>query len=226
MRSRWLHCVATGSWHTADLQDYARLASILSPGAPATGTATTLTTRLALLANPSRAYEVAKLSRTAAGDQSARWRVVCIPPWNDDALFFRLQALEKPDISSSDEARSALLRASCGFGTEIESLCTAVRTIDDALRAPVDAETRLAPDLEFFYRKIGMPAAVVPQDLRNAEQLLLMLDGEKRDFNNDDILESCKVSQGLFVFLQWMGLLQEAAGGTWHVPHLYRRLLK
>jgi hypothetical protein len=151
---------------------------------------------------------------------------VAVPPWNDDALFFRLQTAEKPDILNSDEARRALLQASCGFGAEIESLCNSVRTIEDALRAPGDAEGRLAPDLEAFYRKIGMPAAVKPEDLKNAEQLLLMLDGEPRNVSTDEIRESCKVPTEIFVFLQWMGLLQESAGGIWRVPNLYKRLLK
>jgi hypothetical protein len=222
-----LHCIGSGGWVINDIPEYARLAATVGA---TTATAnvehgTSSVTRLALIASPARAYEVARLMHSQDAD-STKWRVVAVPPWSDDALYFRLERLEKPDIFNSEEARHALLRASCGFGGEIERICGGRLRVEDALRAPATAEKNLAPDLDTFYGKIGMPPAIDRKALRDAEDLLRVLDGEVRSVERtEEFRIESKVAPELFTFLLWMGLLQEAPGGTWQIPQLYKRLL-
>jgi hypothetical protein len=84
----------------------------------------------------------------------------------------------------------------------------------------------LAPDLDTFYGKIGMPPAIDRKALRDAEDLLRVLDGEVRSVERtEEFRIESKVAPELFTFLLWMGLLQEAPGGTWQIPQLYKRLL-
>jgi hypothetical protein len=224
---RRLHCVASGGWRIEEVSDYGQLAATLATGSSVASEADgrAPVTRLALVANPGRAYDVAK--RWISRDGSPiNWRPVPIPVWTDDAVYFHLQEVEKPELYNSDEARVAILNASCGFGAEIERLCSGALPLDRALQAPANAEQRLAPDLATFYRRIGMPAAVDQKDLENGEFLLSALDGASREPDETERFRAeCGVSGELFVFLQWMGLLQEASNGTWHVPKLYRRLL-
>jgi len=225
--ARRLHCMASGGWAPSDIPEYARLAGTIgaTSAAAAAEQGSCSVTRLALIAHPARAYEVAKRLRSQ-GETATNWRVVPVPLWTDDALYFRLERLEKPDVANSDDARKTLLLASCGFGAEIERLCGGRLRLDDALRASSIAEKTLAPDLQTFYGKIGIPPAIGKQELLNAEELLRVLDGEAR---NPDRTEEFRIESGvrpeLFEFLQWMGLLQEAPGGTWRIPQLYRRLL-
>jgi hypothetical protein len=224
---RRLHCIGSGGWLVNDIHEYARLAATIG-ASNASGNlehGTSSVTRLALIAGPARAYEVAKMMCTPATD-IRNWRVVAVPPWSDDALYFRLERLEKPDVCNSEEARQALLRASCGFGAEIERICGGRLRVEDALRAPAAAERTLAPDLDTFYRKIGIPPAIEPKALRDAEDLLRALDGETRNAERtEEFRNETAVSPELFTFLVWMGLLQEAPTGTWQIPQLYKRLL-
>ena len=224
---RRLHCIASGGWSMAEIEDYARLAGTLASTtvAEAPDGSVAAVTRLALIANPARAYELARHLQSASTSES-NWRVVAVPPWTDDAIYCRLERMEKPEIFNNEQARKALLHASCGFGGEIERLCISRLRLEDALRAPDRAQKNLAPDRETFYRKIGLPSAINEQQLKQAESLLEMLDGEVRNAERTEEYRSeLDVPPELLLFLQWMGLLQEAPGGSWHVPELYKRLL-
>ena len=223
---RRLHSIANAAWQARDLAEYAHLAATLASGASSFDrTDSPPITRLALFATPERAYEVAA-RLVDRGPEEAPWRVVAVPPWNEDALYFYLKDQEKSELVSSDEAHRALLTASCGFGSELQRLCGEVHDVEGALRAPEQARKRLASNLETFYRRIGMPTAIDRKELNSAEMLLAHLDGVARDSEQvENDRADCDVSKQLFLFLQWMGLLQEASDGKWSVPALYRQLL-
>jgi hypothetical protein len=223
LRGRRLHCIASGSWNIDQVEEYVRLAGTLAQRPPGTPAGFPVM-RLALIANPDQAYGIARL--TEAGT-NAGLQVVAVPPWSDDALYYYLESTEKPELCHSNAAREALLSASCGFGSDVERLCGPRHSTEEAFQAIADAERQLAPSLEIFYQQIGMPRALSSESLRRIEDLLRVLDGEKRESaETEEYRSECSVSEATFEFVQWMGLLQEAPGGLWRVPTLYKRLLK
>jgi hypothetical protein len=223
LRGRRLHCIASGSWKISEVEEYARLAGTLAQRPPGTSAGASVM-RLALVANPDQALEVARLSASGA---HAGWQVVPVLPWSDDALYYYLESTEKPELCHSDSAREVILSASCGFGSEIERLCGPRHSTEEAFQAVADAERHLAPSLEAFYEQIGMPRAMSSEEMKRIEDLLRVLDGEKRESaETEEYRSECSVTGATFQFVQWMGLLQEAPGGLWRVPATYKRLLK
>jgi hypothetical protein len=223
---RRLHLVASGSWKLSDLPEYARLATTLASSA-ATGNSDVPVVRVGLIASTGRAYELARQLTERQFTDATGWQAVPVPPWDDDALYYRLEQLERPYLCNDEEARKALLAASGGFGSEIERLCAGTRSVETALRAREDGERHLAPDLESFYRQLNMPAAITAEELKSLEDLLRAIHGESRQSERlEEYRQASNVTSALLMFAQWMGLLQEAQGGTWEVPEIYRRLLK
>ena len=89
------------------------------------------------------------------------------------------------------------------------------------------ADERIAPDLDTFYAKIGMPVNLIDSDLlKRMEDFMALISGEQR---NSATVDACRNDLKLKptdqLFLQWMGLIQEGEGNTWVVPPLYFRLL-
>ena len=223
---RRLHLVASGSWKLSDLPEYARLATTLASSAAA-GNSDVPMVRVGLIASTGRAYELARQLAERQSADSTGWQAVAVPPWDDDALYYRLEQLERPYLCNDEKARNALLVASGGFGSEIERLCGSIRSVEMALRAREDGERHLAPDLESFYRQLNMPAAITSEELKCLEDLLRAIHGESRQSARiEEYRQASNVTPALLMFAHWMGLVQEAQGGTWEVPEIYRRLLK
>lgn len=223
IRGRRLQCIAPGAWKVSDVTEYARLARTLAQRPRGTSLNVPVT-RLALLATPEHSFE---LAQRLAASVAEGWQVIPVAPWSDDALYYYLESTEKPELGYSNAARETLLEASCGFGSEVERLCETRQTADEAMEAIADAERQLAPNLETFYRQIGMPRTLSAAALKQIENLMRALDGEQMRHAAETLeyCSMCDVSEATLMFVRWMGLLQEGPGGTWHVPTLYRRLL-
>lgn len=179
--------------------------------------------RIALLAPPERAWELATAIDSGKVALSQGWSIMPVPIWSEDAIYLRVS--ENIHVAESAEAMAAIKEATCGFGKEIVGLCGNSLTLKATLAAPETRRKVLAPDLATFYRLIGMPPAITPEMLRRIENFLYMADGMKReevDLLDDD---DYRVSDGTVRFLHWMGLLQEGQGHTWVVPAMYKRLL-
>ncbi|KVN78947.1 RNaseH domain-containing protein [Burkholderia ubonensis] len=182
-----------------------------------------LDVRFALLALPERALELAQAVEAKKID-TAGWRVVPLPQWTEDAVYFRLQ--ENSDVSENSDALSALIKASCGFDREVQRVCNATMSVDDALRAPELAKRAFGRNLDEFYRRINLPATFAPERRGVVNSFLETIKGAHRMSTEvDDVREMLGVTWAEMEFLHWMGILQEGAGGTWTVPDIYFELL-
>ncbi len=185
--------------------------------------------RIVLLAHPERALEVATALESGAlkpGDDSQRgWRVVPIPTWTHDAIYYRVH--ENIRVAESQEAIAAIRTATGGFGKEVVALCTDSLTLETALAAPDMLRKTLAPNLESFYQQIGMPPYLISKRGDAIKDFLNMTNGSDR--SNFPELEEYKqeygISEELFHFLYWMGLVQEGPEHTWTVPKMYADLI-
>ncbi|HUN92524.1 MAG TPA: hypothetical protein VMU33_10730, partial [Burkholderiaceae bacterium] len=209
------------SWKVGAIADYAAVAGKASKSG-----------RLALIALPDRAYELAvaldrgEVSLVNERGEMRGVRVVPIPPWTPDAVHFYLD--ENVAVSESADACDGLLEASCGFGQEVARLCAGHLTVEAAKAAPAAAEKNFAPDLASLYKKIGMPDLVDASVRTRMEEFLTLLDdgAEKRSAAVDEVMQGAGIGPGTVQFLVWMGLLQDGAGNTWKVPRLVRRMLR
>lgn len=182
--------------------------------------------RFLLLGTPERALELSHaIDSGAATMEEGKWRVVHVPEWTNDALFFHLH--ENVEVSENSAALSALRAATCGFTKEVLGLCNNRLSVAAAMNLPDERRKVLAPSRAEFYRKIGMPPAMPVSRLDAAEQFLAAVSGMKRQSEDvNEWREMLSITEGEMLFLQWMGLLQEGDAGTWHVPGLYGDLLK
>ncbi|WP_084402617.1 RNaseH domain-containing protein [Cupriavidus sp. amp6] len=222
--------VAVGphSWKLSEIDEYAAMAyREHQQHTPRSGRKRGV--RLALLALPDKAFEVAQAisdgALPGAGKIAGRrWRIEPIRSWSDDALYFHLN--EDVAVAENSNARQSILEATCGFGDQIVGICNSRLTVATAQSAVALARRNLAPDFATFYSKIGMPEHVDAQQRSRIETFLATVDGAERHTTLvDDVREDAGVSEGLFRFLCWMGLLQES-GNTWTVPMLYSDLLE
>lgn len=220
---RRLLAVSSTSWRVSDIPEYAQAASREAKS-------TSNGVRIALLALPDKAYELATAiydgtSSIAKPELARGVRVEAVPVWTDDALYFHLN--EQVGLSESAEAREAILTASCGFGIEVQKLCAENMTVEAAISKTVaNAERRFAASRQVFYENIGMPRAIDPVTLGNAEKFVDLIDGCERSSSVvEETASMLDVSQGMQIFMQWMGLLQIGPKNTWKVPALYKRLL-
>lgn len=229
--TRRLVALPPRSWRSAEVEGYAVLAGSLSskPGSPdPTQRQRLATIRLALIASPDLAWELAQrlYGPQSTGSPPKGWRIEPVPIWGDDAVYYRFEQNQNMSVRDSGPARQALLDATCGFGGELDRLCTAGLSVELALKSAEESQRHLAPNLAAFYANVGMPQAFAPADLREIEQLLLLIDGERRsDDGVEEAIRTSNVDKAKFEFFQWMGLLQVQSDGTWHVPSLYKRLI-
>lgn len=229
--TRRLVALPPRSWRSTEVDGYAVLAGSLSSKAASpepTQRQRLATIRLALIASPDLAWE---LAQRLYGPQSTSsppkgWRIEPVPIWGDDAVYYRFEQNQNVSVRDSGPARQALLDATCGFGGELDRLCTSGLSVELALKSAEEAQHHLAPNLTTFYSNVGLPQAFTAADLKEIEQLLLLIDGERRsDDSVEEAIRTSSVSKAEFEFFQWMGLLQVQSDGTWHVPALYKRLI-
>lgn len=220
--------VQSRSWTPTQIDGYASVAQScgsLAAQVDTSSRAPVTTMRPLLAASPAHAFDLAH--RLVS---SSLPRNVVITPahaWSDDAVYFWLNDLENQYVRDSGPARAALLQASCGFGAELERMCSLSLSVDEALKQPEEARKRLAATLDGYYEKLGLPEALTGDDRRKLEDLLQSVHGETRSAETEDeFLSVWGVPRAHFVFAQWMGLAQASADGTWQVPALYLHLIK
>jgi len=181
--------------------------------------------RFLVLATPERAYDLSKeIDAGTLQLTDANYRIVQVPQWTEDAIYFRLN--ENIEIAENSNAINAIIEATCGFSKEISSLCTNSLTVAEALAAPTKKKTTLAPNLAEFYKKIALPPSFGSDRRRLMEQLLASIDGEQKSSAGvEEMRTMLGITKGEMEFAYWMGMLQDGPGGTWKVPKLLADLI-
>ncbi|HEY1128580.1 MAG TPA: hypothetical protein VGF12_04170, partial [Roseateles sp.] len=178
-----------------------------------------------LVASPEHALLLAQ--RQVAADLPRGVVIVPTFAWSDDAVYFWLNDVENQAVRDNPKAREALLVASCGYGDELEQMCTENLSLEEALHQPEEAKKRLTSSLDSFYSKVGIPSSLARQDLRKLETMLEMIHGEDQSpAIEEEFLQELAVPRQHFLFAQWMGLVQPGLAGKWMVPELYLQLLR
>lgn len=184
--------------------------------------------RFLLLALPERAYEIAAAidaGRLGPTVEQGSWRVVPIPQWTEDAIFFRLN--ENIEVAENSRAIAAILEASCGFNKEVLTVCSNNLTVSAALNAPKERKAVLAPNIGEFYRKIGLPPAFSAERRSVLHDFLSSINGgNKQSSEVEELREMLGVTQGEMDFMYWMGLLQDGPSGTWMIPAMYLEMIR
>jgi hypothetical protein len=217
-------------WSLGQLDTYANIAQTFGKQADQvdSSTRTALTTmRPLLVASTDQALGLARRMVDQTNPLPRNVIVTLIPAWSDDALYFWLDRLENQHVRDDPTARNALIVASCGFGEELERVCTTSLTIQEALKQPDEARKRLAASLDTFYDRIGLPVTVDEQSRHGLEDMLLLIHGEQRSAGKEiGLLDQLGLELGYFLFAQWMGLIQPGLDGTWQVPDLLLELIE
>jgi hypothetical protein len=214
--------VRSSAWKVQDIGDFVAAASKLAK----------LQVRLVLLAHPERALEMAEaieagtISPPDSGVGASTWRVVPIPPWSLDAIFYLVQ--ENSAVSESRAALEAIREASCGFNEQVLRSCPNNLTLTMALKAPEELRKTLWKDLDAFYRATGIPLSLSGARRHAIGSFLAMIDGVKRDAQSeiDEIMSLYGITKPTMDFLNWMGLMQEGPDHTWLVPSTLLTLLQ
>lgn len=223
--------VPSRSWQPDQVDLYAALAQDqgrLAVQGEAAGRVNLPTVRPFLIASPGQALVLAMRSVSTAKPLPKNAVVAAVPNWSDDAVYFRFNhnQHENLPVRDSAEARSAILRASCGYGEELESIAGATLTVAEALTLPEQALKRLTPDLGAFYSRIGVAGCLPPDQLRALENVLLSLHETPHDSGQEhELLPANELQAHHLLFAQWMGLIQVAPTGVWDIPALYVDLL-
>lgn len=210
-------------WKLTDLPDYASIA--LKAGKHGL--------RIILLAPPERALALATAidnKSLGAGDANPAWQVVPIPPWSEDAIHYFRYIHENIQVADNSDALVAIRKATCGFTNSVLHLCTAHLTMDRALAAPETTGDRLADSKTGFYDAIGLPPAMQDGRLEKIEEFLGMLHSMELSRSNhaerQECMETYSITEPMWDFLYWMGMIQEGPGNTWTVPWLYAKFLE
>lgn len=217
------------SWTPTQIDGYANVAQAcgkLAEQADVSSRASVTTMRPLLTASPAHALDLARRFVDSALPLPRNVVITPAHAWSDDAVYFWLNDLENQYVRDSGPARAALLEASCGFGLELERMCSPSLSVDEALKQPNEARKRLAGTLDGYYEKLGWPTTLTRDDRRRLEDLLQSAHGEVRSpETEEEFLGVWAVPRAHFVFAQWMGLLQAGPDGTWQVPALYLHLI-
>jgi AAA+ ATPase superfamily predicted ATPase len=208
------------SWRAQEIVQFSALAS----------KAASSQVRLGLLATPDKLFEVSKALAAGAipmpggAERKVDWSMASIPAWSVDALRFYL-----PDnlaVTENPEACAAILRASCGFGREIQNICAGRLTVEKALGLPANAKKNLFANRDHFYSRIGWPKDVTLELRTKMESFLFEVNGKERGSAEvDELLVQFGLLTFDMLFLSWMGLLQEGPVNTWMVPEMYWEML-
>lgn len=208
--------VRPNNWTIAQIPEFANVATKAAKAG----------VRFVLLAMPERAYDLAvAINSGKLNPKDQNWRVVPIPQWTEDAVYFRMH--ENSDISENSNAISSIVHSSCGFHKEVLHVCSAKMTVDQAMKSPNQAKEGYAKNLSDFYRRIGLPAAFTNERRDECNQFIGVIDGAQRLSSEvDEVREMHNISKAEMDFMNWMGLLQEGPAGTWRIPPLYADLIK
>jgi hypothetical protein len=216
--------VPSRSWQPDQVDLYAALAhdqGRLAIQGDAAGRTNLPTVRPFLIASPGQALVMAMRSVSVTRPLPKNALIAAVPVWSDDAVYFRFNhnQHENMPVRDSAEARSAILRASCGYGEELESIAGSSLTVGEALALPSQALKRLTPDLESFYDRIGIVGCLPPDQLQSLETVLLSLHDCAHDSGQEhELLPDNKVQSHHLMFAKWMGLIQVAPGGRRTAP--------
>jgi AAA+ ATPase superfamily predicted ATPase len=211
--------VRNAAWRVDQIPEYAAIANKASK----------VGIRIILLAHPERGLELTLALESGAlkpnSDASRAWRVVPIPQWSEDAIYYWVH--ENIAIAESGEAIAAIKTATCGFGKEVNALCGPHLTLEIALSSPKTRRQFLAPNLETFYQRIGMPPSLIEKQGEAIKNLLVLVNGADRGniAEIDEIMLEFGISKAMFDFLYWMGLVQEGPEHTWRLPALVAELI-
>ena len=185
-------------------------------------------TRVFLLAAPDKAYQLSKLidEGKLTEKPGKGWRVLPIPHWTEDALFYKLYEKD-PSLANDHKLLNAILSGTCGFEKEINAICSGLTSFSQATKGIEIAKANLAPDLNTFYERLGIPVTAIQKDMMaRAESAVPFINGSVRgSLDETEALKEYEIGTGFFSFLQWMGLIQIGDQGTWKVPDLYLNLL-
>lgn len=211
--------VRSAAWRVDQIPEYAAIANKASK----------VGIRIILLAHPERALELTLALESgtlkADSDGSRAWRVVPIPQWSEDAIYYWVH--ENIAIAESGEAIAAIRTATCGFGKEVSMLCATSLTLETALSSPKTRRQILAPTLETFYQRVGMPPSLIEKHGEAIKSFLVLVSGADRGnlAEIDEIMQTYGISKAMFDFLYWMGLVQEGPEHTWRLPTLVAELI-
>lgn len=207
--------VRHNTWNVNQLEDFTSLATKARKSGM----------RIMLVATPDEGLELArlmdagKLPRTGDG-----WTIAPIPAWTTDSVYYGLS--ENISVAEDTGSIQALLDATCGFGEDLERICSKQLTREDVAREMQRVRQNHGQNLEAFYTHIGMPVNFSAENRHGFEQLATVIDGMPRNSPElHEFMESEHVSQGDFDFMRWMGLVQEGDNGTWKIPKLYLDLV-
>jgi len=211
--------VRENTWQISDLGNYARLAN----KAASIGR---YGIRIILLSHPERALEIAQSGIIDGTSERNPWQIEFVPPWSRDAIYFHVR--ENIQIAENMKAISAIQRATAGFGHLVENLCSSTLTVENAHNAIESYRNEYAPNLETFYKNIGIPPSLIVSKGEQMKECLAMIDGANRSEHAEleDNLELYEISMELFEYFKWMGLVQYGADHTWKIPEIYSRLLE
>lgn len=222
------------SWKKEQIGEYAAFANSLARPTLTLDQRRMANVRLLFIANPQQAWDLAQMlhehdtSRPLAHASSKvaqrNWRIDPVPSWTEDAVYFRLKHFENPTLLEQHDACAKILDATLGFGGEINKLVHRGLTLREIEQALEDNRQRLCGRREAFYTAIGWPETIDPELTRQAEDLLVLMDGELRN-KTDSWHKEMTVPQSMITFMRWMGLLLEAGDGTWRLPVLYKALI-
>jgi hypothetical protein len=215
---RFVAVTPTG-WKVESLHDYASLAAKQK-------------VRLALIATPDRAFQLAQQIHMGEfgtlfnGSTSLpKARVVPVPSWNEDAIHFALG--ENLEVAESADACRGVLDATCGFTADVEQLCSRTLTVADAKNAFAAAQ-KAVPTFEALLSRMSFPTAITMPDREQIKSFLQLVDDgvEKKSADLDSAMAVAKLSEAMFTFIVWMGLVQDGPRNSWCVPRLVRAVLK
>lgn len=208
--------VRQNNWTIAQIPEFASVAAKAAKAG----------VRFVLLAMPERAFDLAMaINSGKLNPKDQNWRVVPIPQWTEDAVYFRMH--ENSDISENSNAISSIIHSSCGFHKEVLHVCSGKMTADQAIKSPELAKAGYAKNLTEFYRRIGLPAAFTHERRHECNGFIETIDGAQRLSSEvDEVREMHNIAKGEMDFMNWMGLLQEGPAGTWKIPPLYVDLIK
>lgn len=207
--------VRPNSWTIPQIPEFANIAV----------KATKVGIRIVLLALPERAYELSvAINSGKLPVEKQNWRVVPIPQWTEDAVYFRMH--ENTGISENSAAIASIIEATCGYHREINHFCSGKMSLEEAMKLPELASRGYASSMEEFHKRIGLPAAFTKDRREKCNSFMETIDGEKRSSSSiEEVRELEAIEKSEMDFLYWMGLLQEGPLGTWRVPKMYRDLI-